>query len=184
MSNQIFSNWETRKTYTGPSPDVNNAQSLINLSLDVTTVVPKATVTPIPFPVLGAGNSNGHLDWDKPNERFICRSSGVYIFDLQVDFISEDTEGTFAVYFERQGHIIEYGTHTYSNDSGAVIIPAGAISMPTSQTFVLIPGEWIRILVIHSCPGANGEKTSVQGLGPEDTRPRTKITNIKVTKIY
>ena len=184
MSNQIYSNWETRHTYTGPSPDVREARSLINLSLGQTTEIDKLVPTQIPFPEIGAGESNGHLDWDEPNKRFICRSSGVYIFNLQVDFISEATDGSFATYFERQGHDIEYGTYTYSNDTGAVVLPAGAISMPTSQVFVLIPGEWIKITVVHSCPNDGGKKTSVQGLAPEDPVPRTKITNVKVTKLY
>ena len=169
MSNQIYSNFETRSRYLESKP-----QFFVELETDL--IVPTSGVyTEIVVPFTETlTTDNGYLSWDTPTNTLICNDDGVYTVQATVAYSSVAIAEQLEIFIIIDGAVIpEFGLISKDRQLAS---PAGERSgvLTTSTTFKGVPSSSVQVKLRHR------EGLTIQGVNMASISKRTFLLCNKI----
>ena len=173
MSNQVYSNLETRERYHGPKKEF-----IIQLNNTVSSQAPFDSYSDTILDFTTTPNTNtGNLSWDGTNKYLVCETDGVYSIEASIAFsgnIALPLE-VIELYFKVDNDPALAHAITSVPRTNVSVAGEDSAVITTSYTFNAIRGTTIQP-VLRS-------KTAVfyDGVGMGSFIKRTYITCIKIT---
>jgi hypothetical protein len=168
MSNQIYSNLETRSRYLEPKPEF-----FVQLNSDL--VIPTSagyTETLIGFNE-NAQTDTGYIVWDSIQSEVVCESEGVFTVQASVSYFGASASESVELFFLINGAAIpNYGISVLPRFL-TTIAGSEASVISTSYTFKGVPGTTIQTRIKSQA------QITVQGVNHSPSK-RTYLTCTKI----